>query len=406
MRRLVLIASVCVGWVSAVPAWAEETQPIKIGVVGPFTGKSSTDMGLSILGGAQVFAEDINRIGGILGRRVQIVPYDDQAKADIGVQSAKDLITKDKVVAAVGYANTGVALPSSKVFQEAKIPLIVTAATGMDVTTQFALPKFPENYIFRVAASDAIQPVAILRDIIDRRGFNAIALLHDESPYGQLGKKNVLAEMERRKLKPVIIESFKVGDQDMTEQLKRAREAGAEVVITYSLGTEAAMLTNSARKLKWNVPIVGPWGMSQLAYATLAGANAEGARMAVTFIEDEFNTRSVSFKLNYQRINNVRIIPSAVAAAQTYDALVLLFFAIVQAQSTEGPQVRKALENLDIHVNSAVMSRYHHPFSPTDHEAVSLNMVVMGQIHNGVVTYANLDDAKTRAKVREKTSAQ
>lgn len=41
----------------------------------------------------------------------------------------------------------------------------------MDVTTQFALPKFPENYIFRVAASDAIQPIAILRDIIDRRGF-------------------------------------------------------------------------------------------------------------------------------------------------------------------------------------------------------------------------------------------
>lgn len=58
----------------------------------------------------------------ILGRRVQIVPYDDQAKADIGVQAARDLITKDKVVAAVGYANTGVALPSSKVFQDAKIP--------------------------------------------------------------------------------------------------------------------------------------------------------------------------------------------------------------------------------------------------------------------------------------------
>lgn len=86
--------------------------------------------------------------------------------------------------------------------------------------------------------------------------------------------------------------------------------------------------------------------MSQQAYATLAGGNAEGARMAVTFIEDEFNSRSVSFKLNYQRINNVRTIPSAVAAAQTYDALVLLFFAIMQAQSAEGPQIRAALETL------------------------------------------------------------
>lgn len=82
--------------------------------------------------------------------------------------------------------------------------------------------------------------------------------MHDESPYGQLGKRNVLAEMDRRKLAPVVIESFKVGDQDMTEQLKRARDDGAQVVVTYSLGTEAAMLTNSARKLKWNVPIMGP----------------------------------------------------------------------------------------------------------------------------------------------------
>jgi branched-chain amino acid transport system substrate-binding protein len=90
---------------------------MKIGVVGPFIGKSSTGMGLSILGGAQVLAEDIDRIGGILGRRVQIVPYDDQAKADIGVQAAKDLITKEKVVAALHDEDSYHSLP--RLFLEA-----------------------------------------------------------------------------------------------------------------------------------------------------------------------------------------------------------------------------------------------------------------------------------------------
>src|ERR1700716_1544025 len=115
-------------------ALAEEQPPIKIGVVGPFTGKSSEDMGGSIRGGARVFLNEINQMGGLLGRRVELIERDDQAKPDLGVQIAHELTEKEKVIAAVGYANTGVALPSAKVFQDAKVPLIVSGATGATIT--------------------------------------------------------------------------------------------------------------------------------------------------------------------------------------------------------------------------------------------------------------------------------
>ena len=217
-----------------------ELPPIKIGVMGPVTGKSSEDMGQSIVGGARVFLADMNQMGGILGRRVELVERDDQAKPDIGVAMAKEMIEKEKVVAVVGFGNTGVALPSAKVFQEAQIPVIVSAATGAKITMSFMPPAYPVNYVFRMSASDALQPIVILNDVIDRRKINKIALLHDESPYGQFGKQSMLAEMERRKLKPVVVESFKVGDQDMTAQLQRARESGAQAIVMYCLGPDAA----------------------------------------------------------------------------------------------------------------------------------------------------------------------
>ncbi|HTD04464.1 ABC transporter substrate-binding protein, partial [Undibacterium sp.] len=346
-------------------ASAQQQPTIKIGVIGPVTGKSSEDMGQSIMGGAQVFLADINQIGGIMGRQIELVERDDQAKPDVGVAIAKEMVEKDHVIAVVGFGNTGVALPAAKVFQEAKIPLIVSGATGATITKTFMPPAYPASYVFRTSASDALQPIVILNDVIDRRKIDKIALLHDESPYGQFGKQSMLAELERRHLKPVVVESFKVGDQDMTTQLQHARESGAQAIVMYCLGPDAASVIKSAEKLKLKLPLVGPWTMSQQTFIDKSGAGAEGARTAVTFIENELSSVSNQFSLAYRKINKVHGIPSAVAAAQTYDALRLLALAIFQANSTEGPKIQQALENLKLRTASTVVSRYDRPFSPT-----------------------------------------
>ncbi|MFZ6766749.1 ABC transporter substrate-binding protein [Undibacterium sp. Di26W] len=376
--------------------------PIRIGIIGPFTGKSSTDMGESIRGGAQVFLADINQIGGVMGRRIELVERDDQAKPDIGVALAKELIEKEKVVAVVGFANTGVALPSAKIFQEAKIPLIISAATGAAVTKQYMPPAIQNSFIFRLAASDNLQPAVILNDVIDKRKLTQVAVLHDETPYGQFGKDSLLAEMQRRKMTPVAIESFKIGDQDMTAQLTRAKQAGAQIVILYCLSTEAAMVANSVSKAKLNLPLVGSWTLSQRSFVELAGNNAEGARMPVTFIENEASNRSSSFVASYLRLNNVKSIPSAVAAAQTYDALRILTLALMQANATEGEKIKAALEDMKYDATSTVISRYKKPFSKNDHEAIAQNMVFIGEIRKGHVGYAYREDASSSLIVRTK----
>src|SRR5450755_1579427 len=138
---------------SAAATLAFAADPIKIGVDGPFTGGSSS-MGVSMRDGVKLAVDEINKAGGVLGRPIQLVERDDEAKNERGVQIAQELINKEKVVALVGYINTGVALASERFFQEAKIPVMNNVATGSIVTHQ--CDDQPEHNTISNAAHDRI----------------------------------------------------------------------------------------------------------------------------------------------------------------------------------------------------------------------------------------------------------
>ncbi len=403
-RKFLFAAALLAGAFFHCAASADST-PIRIGVIGPVTGKNSEDMGQSIIGGARVFLSDVNQIGGIMGHPVEIIERDDQANPDHGVAIAKEMV-EQKVAAVVGFGNTGVALPAAKILQDAKIPVIVSGATGAIVTKSFMPPAYPVSYVFRTSASDAIQPVVILNDLIDRRKMDRIALIHDESPYGTNGKTSLLTELDRRGLKPVTVESFKVGDADLSAQLHRIKDSGAQAMVLYCLAGDAANIAKTAERLQMHQVIVGPWTLSQESFITKAGSAAEGARTVVTFIENDASSSSSQFTLAYRKLNKVTHIPSAVAAAQTYDALRLLALAMYQANSTDGVQIQHALENLDQHTTSTVITRYFKPFSANDHEAMSLNMAVMGEVRNGKVIYAYKEDENRSAIARTKAPSK
>lgn len=148
-KMKLLVAGVVLGF----SASAMAAEPIKIGVSGPFTG-GSAPMGVSMRDGVKLAVAEINAKGGLLGRQIQLIERDDEAKNERGVQIAQELINKEKVTATVGYINTGVALASQRFYQEAKIPVMNNVATGSIVTKQFA--DQPENYIFRNSANDTI----------------------------------------------------------------------------------------------------------------------------------------------------------------------------------------------------------------------------------------------------------
>jgi branched-chain amino acid transport system substrate-binding protein len=384
----------------AFASFSYAADPIKIGVDGPFTGGSSS-MGVSMRDGVRLAVSEINKAGGVLGRQLLLVERDDEAANARGVQIAQELINKEKVVATVGYINTGVALASQRFFQEAKIPVMNNVATGSIVTHQF--DDQPENYIFRNAAHDSIQAPMVVEEAITRRGYKKVAILADSTNYGQLGREDLEKALKAKGVTAVAVEKFNVKDVDMTAQLLKAKAAGAEVVLTYGIGPELAQIANGMTKLGWKVPMIGSWTLSMANFIDNAGPGGEGARMPQTFIQEPTTPKRQSFIINYLKTFNPKNarIDSPVSAAQGYDSIYLLAAAITQAKSTDGPKIKAALENLQTPVQG-VVTTYTKPFTAKDHDAITANIPVFGEVKGQRVVYAYPDDQKKASEVRVK----
>ena len=370
---------------------------IKVGVIGPYTGGSSS-MGVSMRDGVRLATKEINAAGGINGNKIVLVERDDEAKNERGVQISQELINNEKVVAALGFINTGVALASQRFFQDAKIPVINNVATGSLITNQF--PNAPENYIVRTSAADNIQAPMIAKEAVEKRGLKKVAILADSTNYGQLGREDMEKALKIYGVTPVAVEKFNIGDVDMTSQLLKAKNAGAEVVLTYAIGPELAQIANGMGKLAWKKPMIGSWTLSMASFIDTSGKNGNGATMPETFIQQPATTpKRKSFVDAYLKEFKPKngVIASPVSAAQGYDSVYLLAAAIKQAGGTEGPKILGALENLNTPIEGVVMT-YNKPFSKTNHEAIATKDVVMGVVENGRVEFLNAEDATKGAK--------
>ncbi len=378
----ILIAFLCL---TSLPVLAEV--PIRIGVSGPFTGGSSP-MGYSMREGIRIAATEINAAGGILGRPIELVERDDEARNEKGAQVVQELIEEEGIVAGLGIVNTGVALASQRYYQQARIPVITSVATGTLVTKQFLPPEHPDNFVFRVSANDTIQASMIVVEAIERRGLRRVAIFHDATNYGQLGKEDLQTALAEKDVHPVAIERFQIRQADMTEQLRRARDAGAQAILTYGIGPELAQIANGMARMNWRVPLIGSWTLAMSNFIDDAGPNAEGARMPQTFIPEPTTERRQAFLEAWRVQTGSPRIPVPPAAAQGYDSMLLLAAAIRQARSTDGDRIREALEDLRETVEGVVMT-YRRPFTREEHETItSAHDIFMGEVRNGRVVFA------------------
>lgn len=372
----------------ASPRQAGERAPLRIGVSGPFSGPSAP-MGLSMRDGIRIAAAHINAGGGLLGRRIELVERDDEASNELGAQIVRDFVHRDRVVAGLGIVNTGVALASQRHYQLARIPVITSVATGTLITRQFQPPEFPDNYVFRVSASDALQAAVIVDEAVGRRGFSRLAILHDATNYGVLGSVDLIATLRARGVTPVAVERFQLRETDMRPLLERARSAGAEAVLTYGIGPELAHIANEMARMGWRVPIIGSWTLAMSTFIDAAGANAEGVRMPQTFITQPRTPTQAAFLEAWKRATGSARIPVPPAAAQGFDSMLLLAAAIGQAASTDGARIREALEDLDVEVAGVILT-YRRPYTRDNHETLrSARQIHLGEIRGGNVVFAH-----------------
>lgn len=396
MSRITLLAAALAGLLS-LAAEAQSAPTIKIGLIVPLSGGSS-DMGNSARVGAQVAIDEINEVGGYLGRKLELVVRDDKADNDTGLKHAQELVTQQKVAATIGFCNTGVAMKALDVFQNNKSVLIVPCATGTAITA-----KYPpaESYVFRTSARDQLQ-TQFLVDEIARRGLHNVALLVDSSGYGDAGLKDLEAALQRAGLKSTATLRFKVGVKNLEEEMKELRNSGAEALIGWTVGPEEGVISAARAAIGWKVPQFGPWGLSHASAFAVSQGRVEGSYMVQTVLPNIFLERNSTFLRNYTKMSKEAPIGSMMSGAQTYDSVHLLLRAMFDSKGDlSGPALKHALENPS-NIYRGVVTTYDRAFSSTDHDAISANMLWLGTWRNGERAYAYKEDERRASIIRRK----
>jgi len=210
------------------------------------------------------------------------------------------------------------------------------------------------------------------------------------------------AALAKANIKPAIVVRFAVGVPSLHEEIKQARASGADALIGWTVGPESGVLAASRAESGWHVPQFGPWGLShRSAFETSRGA-VEGTMSVQTVLPNLYLERNNAFRLRYRKLSQETPIGSMMSAAQTYDAMQLLLRAMFETKNDfSGPALKRALETLPRRY-TGVVTTYERPFSDTDHDAISANMLWLGTWRNGERTYFYAEDAKKASVIRYK----
>ena len=278
-----------------------------------------------------------------------------------------ELIDNEKVVGVVGPANSGNALAWLHIPQAAKIPVIGSTATATEITTRYA--KEPQNYMFRVSMVDREQVALLAAYAVKASKNKKIAVIADSTGYGQAGIKDAVEVLALHGIKPVLVEKFGPKDTDITSQLTKIKNAGADAVIIYAIADGAANVVKSMEKINYNPITLGTWGnLSSLYYRMTGPKLAPNLIIAASTTEDS-NERAKALGERVRK--NFPTMTTFACAAQSYDAVMLMAAAITKAKSTDGAKVAAALE--DLSGVQGIIKTYNKPFTKEKHEGLSVD---------------------------------
>src|ERR1700747_3089843 len=332
-RRLFL--SLCSILGLCLPAFSQDT--IKIGEFGSLTGDNAS-FGTSQNEGVQMAVEEINNAGGVLGKKIDLTVEDNQTKQGQTTTIVRKLISQDQVVALVGEVASSKTLEAAPIAQEAKIPLIATAATNPKVTQV-------GDYIFRVCFIDDFQAVVIARFVLENLHKTKVAFMTDVKQDYSVGLTQFAKDYLLKNGGQVVKQqSYSSGDKDFRAQLTDIKSADPDVIIITGYYPEASLIVRQGRQLGIKAVFVGGDGWDGSSLIPVGGKAIEGAYFSNHFSTEDKSPAVQEFVTKYKKKYNA--VPDAFAALG-YDATKLLADAIKRAGSTDPDKLRAAIQDTE-----------------------------------------------------------
>jgi branched-chain amino acid transport system substrate-binding protein len=355
---------------------AQAGEPIRIGAIFSVTGPASF-LGEPERNTAKMLEEDLNKAGGLLGRKVEVIVYDDETDTTKAVTAVDRLIKRDRVVAVIGPSTSGSTLAIIPKIEEAQIPLVSCAAARKIVEPV-------RRWVFKVAASDILAVKKIFHDL-KQRGLAKVAILSASDAYGAGGREDIKELAPQMGISLVADEVFGPRDTDITAQLTRIKGTAAQVIIVWGTNPGPAVIARNRAQLKITTPLYMSSGVASKRFIELAGPeNAEGILLPAgrLLVEGQLAAHHPQKKVlggyikEYERRFQQ---PVSTFGGHAWDAIMVLAQAIRNANSAEPAAIRDAVEK----VRGFYGTAGEFTFSPDDHSGLTEEAFAMIRITKG-----------------------
>ncbi|MGP8153161.1 MAG: ABC transporter substrate-binding protein [Smithella sp.] len=348
--------------------------PVKIGALFSVSGPASF-LGEPERNTAEMMVAEINKAGGIKGRKLVLIVYDTQGDATRAVQAANKLIKDDKVVAIIGPSTTGDSMAVIPVVEKAEIPLISCAA-GIKITEPV------KKWVFKTAQNDALAVMKIYKNL-QKRKIDKIAILTVSDGFGSSGREQLKLQAKEFDIKIISDETYSPSDKDMTVQLTKIRQSDAQAIICWGTNPGPAIVARNARQLGIKIPLYMSHGVSSKKFIELAGASAEGIILPSgrVIVADQLPKSDPQKKALMNYVNKYREhykVEGDHFGGHAYDAVMLIKKAMEQAGFSPAA-IRDQLEKTKKVAGIGGTFSY----SPQDHAGLTSEAFVLVQIEKG-----------------------
>ena len=320
---------------------------IVIGSYSSNTGATAT-FGVYQLRGTEMAIEEINAKGGINGKKIKHINYDNKSDSDETLAVVNRLISQDKVVAILGEATSGRSKIGASVAQQHKVPMLSSSATNPDVTKV-------GNYIFRACFIDPFQGYVMAKFMTENLKLKKAAIMRDTKNDYSVGLSDIFADKLKGMGGVIVTDvAYQEGDIDFKSQLTSIKAKGVDAIFVPGYYNEVALIAKQAKELGIKVPLLGGDGWSSPKLYEIAKDAINGNYFSNHYTTESKDPKTVDFVKSFKaKFNEV----PDVMAALAYDATYMLAEAIGKTKEITSDNIRDELAKIkDFHGVTGQMS--------------------------------------------------
>ena len=367
---LIAVAGIFV-WGLAIAA-----EPIKIGCLFDLSGPAG-HIGTPSKHVAEMAVDRINKEGGVNGSQIVLIYGDSESDAGKAALQAKRLIEKEKVAALIGPTRTESAMAILNIVQKAGIPTVACVGGTPPVDPV-------RKWVFK-SPQKTVTAVEKIYQYLQKQGIKKIAVITATDKFGEEGEKSLVRLADKYGISIVAAEKFDVKDSDMTVQLTKMKNTGAQALICWTIGPPGSIVAKNVKQLDFKIPLIQCHGLPDPKYLELAGAAANGTMMPSTklMVPDQLADNDPQKKLILEFVNEYENVKKygkvSTHSGYAWDAIMLVVNGMRKAGSTDPEKIRTAIENTKDFVSISGI----YNMSPEDHCGLGVDSMVMIEVKDG-----------------------